>query len=189
MPPPPKLELLAQEATQTAAVKVLIKLRDFRNESLFATWWTQVAINAYIDLVRQRARFVALPITGDPDGSAVPPAAAIEALLDGNSRIDPSQIVLSLELVAVLQRAIRQLTPKERSVFVLMHLHLLSLLPDGPSPAAFPGITEVNERTVAAYLRMPVGTVRGLNYQAVVKIRKALWQYLQAKPGEEGRAA
>lgn len=102
----------AEEATQDAFVRAWQRLGTFRGQSAFGSWLYRLAANVALDRLRYEQRREAESGSGslDPDGapSALPDRAPALAAPEG-AGLD-------------LERAIRALPPRARTVFVLHDL-------------------------------------------------------------------
>ena len=92
----------ARELTQDAFVRCWERIGSFRGDSRFGTWLHRVAVNVVLEHTRSRNRREArVEPTGDPEllgGGATEPS--------DDARMD-------------LERAVRELPPKARAVFIL----------------------------------------------------------------------
>jgi RNA polymerase sigma-70 factor (ECF subfamily) len=139
----------AEEATQEAFLRAYNKLPGFRKTAGFGTWVYRIAMNCAFNLVERRSReasWNAAPLFAE-DGSerfAISPLAG------------PEKTLLDSEAVHLRERAMDELTPMERTAFVLRHLEEL-------------GIAEI-----AAALDLPANSVKQAVFRAVAKLRRAL---------------
>ena len=104
---------LAAELTQDVFVRAWERLAQFRGESVFGTWLHKLTVNLVLEHARaesRRARRVrfASELPADPDTGAAPDPAADSAAPASSpeDRID-------------FERAVAQLSPRVRTVFVL----------------------------------------------------------------------
>jgi RNA polymerase sigma-70 factor (ECF subfamily) len=103
---------LAEDAVQEAFLKAYRRLDQFDGRAAFSTWLHRIAVNTAIEFVRRRGGDF-----GDDN--------ALAEVVD--SQADPSVGVSQSQLVRGVGAALQQLTPLERSVFVLRHLEQRSL--------------------------------------------------------------
>jgi RNA polymerase sigma-70 factor (ECF subfamily) len=104
----------ALDAVQESFSLVFRKIAGFRADSLFSTWLFRLVVNCSIDLVRgQRLRRSVLSL----DAEALDPPS------DGG---DPSASATVGEVGRLIQRALRQLSPKLRAVLALRYLEGMS---------------------------------------------------------------
>lgn len=111
----------AQDAVQEAFLKAFRKLSQFQENSLFSTWLTRITINEALMKLRRQvsAREVCIDenIFGEED------TAPFE-LPDPGS--DPEDLCRGSELREILSRALQELRPSLRVVFVLRDIEGLS---------------------------------------------------------------
>jgi RNA polymerase sigma-70 factor (ECF subfamily) len=128
----------AENVVQTAFLSALEHLRDFREESSFATWITRIATHGAFNVLRKRKGLSTVPLeTSERDGEhgEVPHPQLI-----ADWRGDPARIVERKELHHILTKAIDALPEKHRLVFVLRDVERLSVA----ETAQVLGITEPN---------------------------------------------
>ena len=105
----------AEEAAQDAFLRAYNKLPEFRQTAGFGTWVYRIAMNCSLNLVERRSReasFHAVSLLNE-QGSEVFAATAHQG---------PEQQLLEREAVYTRERALEQLTPMERTAFVLRHM-------------------------------------------------------------------
>jgi len=111
----------AEDVVQNIFVKAFQNLRGFQGKSSFATWLTRIAVNESLMLLRQRrAKLVSLdePVL-NREGEGV-------ALDVRDLRLNPEQARNQSELREILAKALDELRPALRIVFVLRDLEGLS---------------------------------------------------------------
>lgn len=108
----------AYDLSQEVFERVFKSLGRFKKKSSFYTWLYRIAVNACIDYGRKRSRLQAIPIEewvcshkSQAAGSDYSPAEAVELQ----------------ELKHQIAKAIDQLPPKQRTVFILKRQEGLSL--------------------------------------------------------------
>jgi RNA polymerase sigma-70 factor (ECF subfamily) len=139
----------AEEAAQEAFLRAYDKLPGFRRTAGFGTWVYRIAMNCAFDLVRRRrheASWNAAPLFTEHGSER----------FASPSRSAPEEALLDSEAVQLRQHAMEQLTPMERTAFVLRHLE------------------EKSNGEIAAALGATTSSVRQAVYRAVVKLRRAL---------------
>ena len=114
----------ARDVYQEAFLRVYKHLHSFRFDCSFGTWLYRIVTNLCLDHMRRRRvrreePVVAAVEDGSPD--------RVENLREQRSDADPQRGLLSRELGARIQEALRGLTPRERTVFELRHYHGLRL--------------------------------------------------------------
>jgi RNA polymerase sigma-70 factor (ECF subfamily) len=105
---------LAEDAVQEAFLKAHRRLDQFDGRAAFSTWLHRIAVNTAIEFLRRR----------QANDERIEDAE-LTHLVD--SQPDPSAGVSQSQLVRGVGAALEQLTPLERSVFVLRHLEQRSL--------------------------------------------------------------
>lgn len=147
----------AKDASQEAFVSAYRSLKRFRSGSSFSTWFYRIVVNTCKDVYRRQAR---RPRTVASVGD--------NALSNGTSWFvdakdpsdDPSRQLANQELGRRLTGAIGALPMKQRTAFVLHHLHGLKL------------------EEVAAVMRCRVGTVKTHIFRANDQLRQQLGPWL-----------
>jgi RNA polymerase sigma-70 factor, ECF subfamily len=117
-----KNETEAEDVAQEALLKAFRNLGNFRGESKFSTWLISITLNE----ARRRLRHqntVRMESLDDPpeEGGKVSPA------LLRDWREIPSEALERREIRALLQKAIEELSPIYREVFVLRDIEELSI--------------------------------------------------------------
>ena len=139
----------AEEAAQEAFLRAYNKLPEFRHNAGFGTWVYRIAMNCALNLVERRNR--------EASWNAAPLETkfGIERFAS-KSQHGPEQALLDGEALHLRERAMRQLTPMERTAFVLRHME------DQP----------IGE--IAAALGVPANSAKQAVFRAVGKLRRAL---------------
>ena len=150
----------AEEVVQEAFLRAYQKLQQFAGNANFGTWVYRIAANYAIDRMRQRKC---------EDEKRTPAARAAE---EGDAEMDPMNIVPdgapsperlahSNQLAAHIRRALSELTPAERTAFVMRHW--------GGS-----GIEEI-----AGALQSSSSAAKNTVFRAVQKLRSALRPFVE----------
>ena len=154
----------ADEVVQEAFLRAYQKLSQFAARANFGTWVYRIAANYAIDRMRQRKSEDAnraLPARETDEGaemdlmSTVPDAAP-----------SPERLAQSGQLAAKMRLALRELTPAERTAFVMRHW--------GGS-----GIEEI-----ATALNSSASAAKNTVFRSVQKLRKSLEPFVE----QRGRA-
>jgi RNA polymerase sigma-70 factor, ECF subfamily len=104
----------AEDAMQSVFLKVFRGLADFRGQSAFRTWLFRIAINHCNDELRTRsAEYVPLESIMGSDREIA-------------ARLSPEEEHESRQVELIVARALRELSPKLRSVAVLRYIEDLS---------------------------------------------------------------
>ena len=154
----------AKDASQEAFVSAYRALARFRGRAKFSTWLYRIVVNECKDVHRHRAR---QPMTVARVGQADPDEPGAEALFVvdvEDHAAGPSGQLAHQELSQTLSRSIQALPLKQRTAFLLHHVHGLPL------------------DEVAGVMRCRVGTVKAHVFRATEHLRIALGPWL-AKEG------
>lgn len=142
----------AEEVVQETFLRAFKGLQRFRGDAAFSSWLYRIAVNAGHDIGRKRKRrSPELPIEAQ---TAYPEPVA------DHPDDDPERWASSRLLRAEIDRAILDLTERERAIFVLRHDAGLK-------------ITEIS-----SVLGNAEGTVKNLLFRAIRKLRKSLNTHL-----------
>jgi RNA polymerase sigma-70 factor (ECF subfamily) len=145
----------ALDITQDAFIRAYQGLPDFKRKSQFYSWLYRITVNLCIDFLRKNARRETMNYALESDD------LPMMNIADHNLR-PPTQAVEDKELLTYLRRAIMQLAPKQREIFILRHWEGLSL------------------KEIANTLGRSSGTVKAHLFHAHRNLRKLLRHYLQA---------
>ncbi|MFO0842560.1 MAG: sigma-70 family RNA polymerase sigma factor [Gemmataceae bacterium] len=103
----------AEDVTQDVLLQVVRKLPSFRGDAAFPTWLHRVTVNTALTHRRRQASRQQHSLVGSFD-------ATDEAPQDGGRRVDaPDDQALDRERRQLIDRAIDELPPEYRAVFVL----------------------------------------------------------------------
>jgi RNA polymerase sigma-70 factor (ECF subfamily) len=113
----------AQDAVQEAWLNAFLRLGTFRGEARLATWLTRIALNVALDLRRSRRATATEPLVDQEVESAD------EALMPFSipEHEAPEPAAQRAEMRVLLERAIDQLPPLYRSVFMLRAVQEMSV--------------------------------------------------------------
>ena len=145
-------DMEADTITQDTFVQAYTNLARFEGRAELETWLTRIAINRSRDALRRR-RFVSLFSLRSEDGET---EAIIEPV---DERPDPERQFMATELRVAIQRAERQLSAQQQTIFRLRHHENLSL------------------EEIAEHLGLRSATVRAHLFRAIHKIRKELAEW------------
>jgi RNA polymerase sigma-70 factor, ECF subfamily len=147
----------ADDIVQDTFLKAYRELRRFESRSSFRTWLHRIAVNCSYDLLRRRPRQQAEALDAhDEDGA---PALVVEA--DATSR--PDRLAFSSEVQRRVQSALDDLTPAERSAFVLRHMEGRSI------------------EEIGSMLGLQVSATKHSIFRAVQKMRRALTPLMESQ--------
>lgn len=136
----------AEDVVQEALVKAYFSLSSFKRESSFYTWLYRIVVNLSIDLRRRLGRRGAEILDELDEGKIV--SALTDTISDA-----PSDIVFRKQQIAMLSRALTELTEEQREVVTLREFDGLSY----------------NE--IAEALQISIGTVMSRLHYARKKIQ------------------
>lgn len=139
----------AEDTVQETFLRAYKQLGRFESRAGFGTWLHRIAANCSLDLLRKRKR-------QDEPFDAVDPDCAepVSALSSGTPT--PDQYVFHSEVQQTVEVVMKQLTPMERTAFVLRHF-------EGKSIEEIGGVLGT----------APSATKQGI-FRAVQKMRRAL---------------
>jgi RNA polymerase sigma-70 factor (ECF subfamily) len=144
----------AEEVVQEAFLRAYQKLEQFESRANFGTWVYRIASNYAIDRMRQKK---------SEDSQRAQPARETEGGVEfdlmttvPDSAPSPERLAQSTQLAKHMRRALSELTPAERTAFVMRHW--------GGS-----GIEEIAEA-----LKSSSSAAKNTVFRSVQKLRKAL---------------
>ena len=139
----------AEDVTQDVFLKAYQSLAEFRGDSAFYTWIYRICVNRCLNQVRQRRvrSFLGL----EQVKAALPEAECADANLE------------TTEFTNRARRAIAELPPKQKAVFILRHFR------------------ELPHAEIARIMDREEGTIKATYFQAVRKLRAKLGPYLKGE--------
>ena len=144
----------ALDISQDVFLKAYQALGNFKRASQFYSWLYRIAINCCIDFMRRGAKHRVVSNNPVSDDVFYHHEAA-------RHLSSPSNAVDYEEFCICLQRAVLQLTPKQRKVFILRYKEELSL------------------KEIALKMGRSIGTVKAHLFQVHCNLRELLLPYLQ----------
>jgi RNA polymerase sigma-70 factor (ECF subfamily) len=147
----------AKDLCQEAFLKAWQALPKFEGRAAFYNWLYRIAVNCSIDFLRRQKGSIVFArevLPEDPD----------ECLQMSKTLPSSCEILEKQELQCVLDKAIYQLSPCQRTVFRLRYHEELSI------------------KVIAAHLNRSEGTVKTHLHHAHRKLRVLLRPYLQNEP-------
>ena len=148
----------AKDASQEAFVNAYSALERFRGGATFSTWFYRIVVNECKDTYRQRAREPMAVARVDGSGADADGATLFVEVHDPAAT--PRDQLANRDLSHQLTRTIRELPMKQRTAFVLHHLHGLTL------------------EEAAAVMRCRLGTVKSHIFRATEQLRRHLRPWL-----------
>ncbi len=151
----------AEDISQEVFMKAFRALKTFRRDAKMSSWLHQITVNASIDSLRRKSVRHAKS-TGELDNVSIQ-----ENLVASSTHgFDPVQSTESAQIQNRISQALKKISPKERTVFVMCHYNGLKL----------------NE--TAEILNVTIGTVKSLLFRAIRKLRKELSPFMNKYPME-----
>jgi len=145
----------AYDLSQEVFLRVFKSLGRFKKKSSFYTWLYSITINACIDYGRKKARFQTIPIE---EWAKSLDSADVENV---DLSYSPAKIVELQELKYQIAKAIDQLPPKQKAVFIMKRYEGMSL------------------EEIARILGRSTGTVKAHLFHATSKLARLLGPYLE----------
>ena len=149
----------AEEVVQEAFLRAYQKLEQFAARANFGTWVYRIAANYAIDRLRQRKSEDAQrenPGRESDDGVERDVMAAVP-----DKAPSPERLAQSTQLAEQMRRALQELTPAERTAFVMRHWK-------------GSGIEEI-----AGALKSSTSAAKNTVFRSVQKLRKALEPFVE----------
>jgi RNA polymerase sigma-70 factor, ECF subfamily len=114
----------ARDVYQEAFLRVYRSLNSFRFDCSFHTWLYRIVTNICLDHLRKRkVRREESPIVDTTEG----PVDRMERVEEDAAHADPERSLLNVQLSRRIEKALENLTPRERMVFELRHYQGLRL--------------------------------------------------------------
>ncbi|MEJ5171273.1 MAG: sigma-70 family RNA polymerase sigma factor [Fimbriimonadales bacterium] len=146
----------ALDLTQEVFVRAFRNLRRFDGRCSLKAWLFKIAHNLCVDRMRRRrVRFAEEPLESGEDEP--------HASLATDNRWNPESLILTDELLGVVERAIEGLSPRLRSVLILCDRE------------------ELPYEEIAQVLEVPLGTVKSRLFAAREQVARAVRQYLEGE--------
>jgi RNA polymerase sigma-70 factor, ECF subfamily len=137
----------ADEAVQETFLRAYQRLASFEGRSTMTTWIYRIAANCALNIVARRKPQTRIGEENDPEERQVQLA---------ESKAGPDRLLLSREIEAAQQAAMRELTPLERTAFALRHME------------------ECSTEEIAAALNIAPNAAKQAVFRAVRKLRRQL---------------
>lgn len=147
----------ASDAFQEGLIRAYRNLHTFRRDASFGTWLTRIVINQALNM-KKKLRWKQRFSIDDPELMA--------SALVADPTTDPAGHLMSQELSAEIRAGLDLLSDRERTVFVLKHMHGYRL------------------REIAVMIDCAEGTVKNYLFRATQKLRDALGHHIAASTKE-----
>jgi RNA polymerase sigma-70 factor (ECF subfamily) len=144
----------AEEIVQEAFLRGYQKLASFQGRSSFSTWIYRIASNCALDLVGRKNIEAQTRIAEESD----PEAGEVQV---ADIKAGPDRLLLSQEIVASQEAAMRGLTPTERTAFVLRHMEdrsteeiaaVLDIAPNAAKQAVFRAVQKLRRQLAPLWI-------------------------------------
>ncbi len=139
----------AEDVSQEAFIKIYQSIGNFRGDSQLSSWMYRIVVNLCLNRRRKKA-LTAMELRGDFDN---------DGALRSGADTNPEQHTEASLLQKHLRRALRRLSPQQRTIFALRHDQDLPL------------------KDISAILHISEGTVKSQLFRAVGKLQQALAFY------------
>ena len=145
----------AEEVVQDTFLRGYRKLESFESRANFGTWIYRIAVHCALDRIAGRRRDDTIPLAESPD----PESEAVQ-LADGAP--DAERVLLSGEIGAIRELAMKSLSPVERTAFVLRHMEgcsidaiaaVLDIAPNAAKQAVFRAVHKLRQRLAPLRVR------------------------------------
>jgi RNA polymerase sigma-70 factor (ECF subfamily) len=141
----------ADDVSQDVFLRVYRSLESFRGDAKVSSWLYRIAINVCLDRRSKKATMM-MELREDMESGE-------HGMTSDNNATHPVTATESRMIQQHIDIALRRLTPRERSVFVLRHYNDLSM------------------KEIATTLSVTVGTVKSTLFHAIEKLQKELSFY------------
>jgi len=148
----------AYDAYQEGVIRAYRKLDTFRSDSSFSTWLTRIVINQALNMKRRLRWKQRLSL--DQLSESAP-----DLLRDNQAT--PDEVFVTSELSDEIRKSMELLSDRERTVFVLKHMHGYRL------------------REIAVMIDCAEGTVKNYLFRATRKLRDELRAYSPERAPKE----
>lgn len=144
----------AEDLTQEVFIRAFRFLGNFRGDAKFGSWLYRITVNSYTGS-RRKKQMRNVPLQNTNSETAASP----ETFLVDTGTANPEDAAAAGDIQQHIRQALVQLSPRERTVFVLRHY------------------CEMPLRDIAETLDIAEGTVKSLLFRAIKRLQKALAFY------------
>ena len=154
-----RLPSVAEDLVQDVFVKVVQSAADFKHEARFSTWTYAIARNVCIDHLRKMSlrRHPSLDQRASPDETEGPTLG--ERIADSRPNASVERTAIGAELGQTIARAVEDLPPDQREVFLLREIANLPF------------------KEIAEVTGVPENTVKSRMRYALERLQLALSEY------------
>ena len=144
----------AEDLSQEVFIKAYRSLKKFRGDAKFNSWLYRIAVNTCISQKRKKS-LSSMTLQEDFDSESSPQYQMSEGGVSHNPELSAEAELMQQHI----DKALQQLTPRERSIFVLRHYNDLPL------------------KEIAQILKITEGTVKSMLFRGIQKLQKELSFY------------
>ncbi len=144
----------AEDIYQEVLVRIYKNLHRFKFKSEFSTWLYRVVVNYCINFNKKRRRLKTYSIDKEFQNGDENWKKSVTS-----EEQNPEESFLNLELSREIEAALQQLSPKQKTVFILRHYHGHKL------------------KEIAEILKCSEGTVKNYLFRATQKMQRQLKEY------------
>jgi RNA polymerase sigma-70 factor (ECF subfamily) len=144
----------AEDISQEVFIKVYRRMKTFKRDSKLSSWLYRITINTCIDKYRKKAVFHK-KMQVEKELEEIPYDSFDHEKLDES----PERLVEAKSIQRDISEALKKVSSRERSVFILRHYNHLSL------------------NDISEILGISVGAVKSFLFRAIQKLRKELTIY------------
>ena len=146
----------AEDLSQEVFMKAFRSIESFRGDATFRSWLHRITLNAFLT-TRKRSSFRIVK-----QQQYLSDEETLRALPLSDSSQNPERKLVQRSLQKAIDSALDDLSPRERSVFVLRHYNEMAL------------------KQIAESLDLREGTIKAVLFRALRKLQKSLSAYRQA---------
>ncbi len=143
----------AEDLSQDVFIKAFRSLSSFRGDSKFGTWLYRITVNTCLDHRSKKSLSMVTPISTTQNEEEHAPYE------HPSSGVLPDQAAESSLIQKNIELALEQLSPREKTVFMLRHYHDLPL------------------KEIAETLNISLGSVKTLLFRAIKRLQNELSMY------------
>ena len=143
----------AEDLSQEVFIKAYRSLKNFRGDAKLNSWLYRITVNTCISQRRKKS-VAAMTLQEDFESESTP-----RFFSESESSHNPERHAEASLMQQHIDSALQQLTPRERSIFVLRHYNDLPL------------------KEIAQILKITEGTVKSMLFRAIQRLQKKLAFY------------
>ncbi len=143
----------AKDISQEAFLRAFTQLKRFDLRSSFYTWFYRILVNLCIDYQRKNRRFIRQPLEEKENQEGGNP-------MTGENPTSPDQYLSAEEMTRRVAVTLKELPPKQRTVFILRNHEGLSI------------------QEIAEVMKSAEGTIKVHLHRAVMALRRNLAEFV-----------